>query len=83
MPADLAARIARARESLARECPDADPLLPALLDVAEALAAAQGVLWMAREYAEGGGSGGPEMREFEAVEQTVSAALTKLEGVLP
>lgn len=57
--------------------------LPALLDVAEALASAKGVLWMAREYAEAGGSGGPEMRDLAAAEANVDTALSRLRGVLP
>lgn len=36
MSADIAARIARAREDMISEVPDPDPLLTALLDMAEA-----------------------------------------------
>ena len=67
MPADLAARIARARESLARECPDADPLLPALLDVAEAA-----MNDMEEDAALGRG-----------VDTALAEALARLEEVLP
>lgn len=42
----------------------------------EALNAADSILWMAREYAEAGGSGGPEMVDFTAAEQAVRAALS-------
>lgn len=35
-------------------------------DYARLQQAARSILWMAREYAEGGGRGGPEMRDYEA-----------------
>ena len=50
----------------------------ALLDVAEALAAANGVMWMAREYAEAGGSCGPEMQDFTDAQMKIDAALARL-----
>ena len=33
-------------------------------DLIEKLSNAESILWMAEKYAEAGGSGGPEMREF-------------------
>lgn len=37
----------------------------------KAIEAFQGIAWMAREYAEGGGSGGPEMRDFDEWEAQI------------
>lgn len=33
--------------------------------------AARSILWMARAYAEGGGRGGPEMRDYEAAAEVL------------
>lgn len=33
--------------------------------------AARSILWMAREYAEGGGRGGPEMQDYEAAAEII------------
>lgn len=46
----------------------------------EALEAANGVMWMAEAYAEGGGSRGPEMRDYREAEELVSAALAARGG---
>ncbi len=40
-----------------------------------ALLAADRVMWMAKQWADGGGSGGPEMREYKEVEAIVVSAL--------
>lgn len=37
--------------------------------------AAKSLLWMAKEYAEAGGSDGPEMRDFEEAQRLISEAL--------
>lgn len=52
----------------------ADPLL------LEACEAADRVMWMAKEYAEAGGSGGPEMRDYTEAETVISAAIAKARG---
>ena len=53
---DLADEARRARESEAA--------------LRKALKAAERILWMAEKYAEDGGSGGPEMRDYtEAIEE--------------
>jgi uncharacterized coiled-coil DUF342 family protein len=35
--------------------------------------AARSILWMAKEYAEAGGRGGPEMRDYEAAAEIIDA----------
>src|ERR1051325_1344383 len=46
----------------------------------EALEAADSILWMAKEYAEGGGSRGPEMRDYTEAEEKVAAAIRSLKA---
>ena len=50
---------------------------------AAALEAANGVMWMARQYAEGGGSRGPEMRDFEDAEERMAIRNIPLNHALP
>jgi hypothetical protein len=45
------------------------------LDAAkEALGAAEGIMWMAENYAEAGGSGGIEMEDFRAAREVMQRA---------
>jgi hypothetical protein len=46
-------------------------------DLVAALKGAESILWMAESYAEAGGSGGPEMREYAPVAEMIRAALAK------
>jgi uncharacterized coiled-coil protein SlyX len=40
-------------------------------EVEQIRSAAKSILWMAREYAEGGGRGGPEMRDYRRAESAI------------
>lgn len=42
--------------------------------------AAISLLWMAEKYAEGGGTHGPEMRDFEEAQRLISEALEEDAG---
>jgi hypothetical protein len=44
----------------------------------EALVAAENVMWMAESYAEAGGSGGPEWRDYTSAVNTIAAARAAL-----
>lgn len=55
-------------------------LIAAAPELLEALQAADRILWMAEKYAEGGGSGGPEQRDYDEAAPLIKAALAKAEG---
>jgi len=48
-------------------------LAAARADAAALREAIDNVMWMAYEYAQAGGSGGPEMRDYQALEQVLAA----------
>lgn len=50
-------------------------LMCAAAEMGEALSDADRIMWMAERYAEGGGSHGPEMRDYEPTEKAISHAL--------
>lgn len=54
------------------ETDDDDGVCEAYAKVAEIRAAAQSILWMAKEYAEAGGSRGPEMRDYLAAKKVIN-----------
>lgn len=40
-------------------------------EIEQLRSAAKSILWMAREYAEGGGSNGPEMQDYRAAAEII------------
>ena len=54
----------------------------ALREARAALLMAEAVLWMAENYAEAGGTGGPEMRDYRGVPEAVNAALARIDSLL-
>jgi hypothetical protein len=50
-------------------------------DLAEGLEYAESIMWMAQEYADAGGRGGPEMRDYTAAKAALDAALARAREV--
>ena len=69
-PADLARKKAFYQDMVAQGFGGFSPALEYIQEIErlrEVLVQVKSILWMAERYAEGGGSGGPEMRSYREV----------------
>lgn len=55
-------------------------LIVAAPELLEALRTAESILWMAENYADAGGRGGPEWRDYEPAAAQIRSAIAKAEG---